>query len=136
MEIIPGQPSILLDGAKGPAAAAALAEALHTLYTGRRVFLMLGLLQHKDIEAMTVQLCPQAEAVIVAEPPWANHAARSEQVAEAARRYCAHVEQAPDVAAALARARTLAAADDLVVVAGSLILVGAVRDILLPTHGL
>lgn len=135
MEFIAGTPPILLDGAKGPAAAQALAEALRTLYADKKVILILGLLNHKDIAAMTRALCPRAAAVIVAEPPWASHAAPAEDVAAHARASCSHVETAPEVAAALQRARELAASQDLLVVAGSLILVGAVRDLLFPTTG-
>jgi dihydrofolate synthase/folylpolyglutamate synthase len=132
MELIEGHPPIVLDGAKGPAAAEALAEALDTLYAGRRVVLLLGMLNHKDIAAMAATLCARATAVVVAEPPWSSHAAPAGAVAEHARRYCSQVEQVPDVPDALRRAQALAAPEDLLVVAGPLILVGAVRDLLVP----
>ncbi|HWE62727.1 MAG TPA: Mur ligase family protein, partial [Chloroflexota bacterium] len=125
MEYIAGAPAILLDGAKSPAAAAALAEALRTLYAGRRIILVLGMLSHKDLKTMTDLLTPLAAAVIVTEPPWEHHAALADQVAALARTHVAQVEQIQQVPDALERARQLAGPDDLIVVAGSLILVGA-----------
>jgi dihydrofolate synthase/folylpolyglutamate synthase len=135
MEAIPGRPALLLDGAKSPAAAAALAETLRTDYSGRRIVLVLGMLHHKDLRAMTDALTPLAAAVIVTEPPWERHAALADQVAMYAREHVAAVEQIRRVPEALARARQIAGPDDLIVVAGSLILVGAVRDLIFPVDG-
>lgn len=132
MELIAGQPDILLDGAKSPAASAALAEALRTIYAGRRIILVLGMLGHKDLRAMADLLAPLAAAVIVTEPPWERHAALADQVAAYARAHLAQVEQQRSVPDALARARQLAGPEDLIVVAGSLILVGAARDLIYP----
>lgn len=132
IELIEGSPQILLDGAKGPAAAAALARALDTIYAGRRIVLLLGMLSHKDIPTMVGALAPRAGAVVVTEPPWEARAGVAHAVAAQARARTAAVELIPEVSAAFARARALAGPDDLVVVAGSLILVGAVRELLLP----
>jgi dihydrofolate synthase/folylpolyglutamate synthase len=132
MELIEGRPAILLDGAKSPAAAAALAEALRASYAGRRIIMVLGMLSHKDLKAMTDVLTPLAAAVIVTEPPWERHAAPADDVAAYARAHVAQVEQIRRVPEAMARARQLAAPDDLIVVAGSLILVGAARDLIYP----
>jgi len=132
MELFPGRPAILLDGAKSQAGAEALAGALRSVYAGRRIVLVLGVLGDKDVEAIAAALSPLADAVVVTEPPWEKRAGAAARVAEAARTHTAHVEMRPVVGDALARARALAGPDDLIVVAGSLYLVGAVRDLLLP----
>ena len=70
--------------------------------------------------------------MVVTEPPWEKRAGAAARVVEAARTHVAHVELEPVVEDAVARARALAGRDDLIVVAGSLYLVGAVRDLLCP----
>ena len=132
MELFPGQPAILLDGAKSQAGAEALAGALRSVYAGRRIVLVLGILGDKDVEAIAAALSPLAAAVVVTEPPWEKRAGAAAWVAEAARAHASHVELRPVVEDALARARVLAGPADLIVVAGSLYLVGAVRDLLRP----
>ncbi|HVA92519.1 MAG TPA: Mur ligase family protein, partial [Chloroflexota bacterium] len=134
MERIAGQPELLLDGAHNAAGAAALEAELRTREEGRRIVLLLGILGDKDMAAIADRLTPLAAAVVVSEPPWQDRAGFGAIVAEHARRHASAVEVVADPAAALARARALAHPDDLVVVAGSLYLVGAVRDALGSTH--
>jgi dihydrofolate synthase/folylpolyglutamate synthase len=105
---------------------------LRLSYAGRRIVLLLGILGDKDLITITDLLSPLAASVVVSEPPWASRAGSSAQVADRARRHCAQVEVRVEPAEALARARGLAGAGDLIVVAGSLYLVGAVRDLLRP----
>ncbi|MGH2409899.1 MAG: glutamate ligase domain-containing protein, partial [Chloroflexota bacterium] len=133
MERIPGRPELLLDGAHNAAGAAALAAELRTREARRRIVLLLGILGDKDMAAITDQLTPFAAAVVVSEPPWQERAGFGAVVAEHARRHAAEVEVVADPPAALARARALARPEDLIVVAGSLYLVGAVRDALGPS---
>ncbi|HEY8287105.1 MAG TPA: Mur ligase family protein [Chloroflexota bacterium] len=132
MERISGQPELLLDGAHNAAGAAALAAELRACEKGRRIVLLLGILGDKDMAAITDQLTPFAAAVVVSEPPWQERAGFGDMVAEHARRHVAAVEVVADPPAALVRARALAQPEDLIVVAGSLYLVGAVRDALGP----
>ncbi len=79
---------------------------------------------------ITDQLAPFAAAVVVSEPPWQERAGFGAVVAEHARRHVSEVEVVADPKTALDRARALAHPEDLVVVAGSLYLVGAVLDVL------
>ena len=132
LELLAGRPQVLLDGAHNVAGAQALADALRGLFGGRRIILLLGILGDKDYSAIAALLSPLAAAVMVSEPPWKSRAGFAGAVTNEARRYCAHVEEHDNPADALERAQALAGPDDLVVVAGSLYLVGAVRDLLCP----
>jgi dihydrofolate synthase/folylpolyglutamate synthase len=124
-------PVTYLDGAHNPDAARALATALGDLFPGGRIVLMLGILGDKDIAAMVEALAPLAAALIVTEPPWAGRMGHGAEVAAAARAYLNEVSLEPDVGKALDQARARAQAlDSPLVVAGSLILVGAVRHLL------
>ncbi len=130
IERIPGQPELLLDGAHNAAGASALAAELRVSERERRIILLLGILGDKDMAVITDQLAPFAAAVVVSEPPWQERAGFGAVVAEHARRHVSTVEVVADPRTALARARTLAHPEDLVVVAGSLYLIGAVLDAL------
>jgi dihydrofolate synthase / folylpolyglutamate synthase len=132
LELVDGPPQVLLDGAHNAAGAEALAVALRTLFCGRRVVLILGILGDKELSTITRLLSPLAAAIVVSEPPWKSRAGFAGAVVAEARRYCESVVELDDPAAALERARAQAGPGDLIVVAGSLYLVGAVRDILVP----
>ena len=129
-EIYPGAPPVVLDAAHNPAAAAALRDTLVARYPGCRPVLVLAILGDKDRAGVTAELAPLAEAVVVTRPP-ADRAGDWEQVAAAARRHCARVLVEPDNLRALERARKLAGAAGLVVVTGSIYLVGSVRPSLM-----
>jgi len=132
LELLDGRPQVLLDGAHNVAEAEALAEALRTLYGGRRIVMLLGILGDKDYTAITTLLSALAAAVVVSEPPWRSRAGVAARIAAQARLFSPHVEEHDDPAEGFARVRSLAGTDDLIVVAGSLILVGAVRQMLVP----
>ena len=82
---------------------------------------------------MVEALAPLARAVVVTEPPWEGRMGQAHTVAHAAERYLPDVIVVPAVGAAFTAAQQRAR--DLggpLVVAGSLILVGAVRALV---HG-
>jgi dihydrofolate synthase/folylpolyglutamate synthase len=132
LELIEGSPDVLLDGAHNVAGAESLVAALQGLFADRRLVLLLGILGDKDVLRITDLLTPLAAAVVVAEPPWKSRAGSSRLVASRARLHVAQVEEITEPAVALARARGLAGPGDLIVVAGSLYLVSAIREILVP----
>ncbi len=64
-----GDPLTVLDGAHNPDAARALAESLPELLQGRRVGLVLGVLEDKDAAAMLHTLLPLCERAWFTAPP-------------------------------------------------------------------
>lgn len=133
LEVVHERPTVLLDGAHNPAGAAALRRALDGLRY-RRLVLVLGILADKDWRAMVRRLVPPAQRVIVTRPP-EERALSPEVLAAEAKRYgrVAEVEENPRKA--VRKALAAANRDDLVCVAGSLYLVGAVRPLLIPSKG-
>ncbi|MBE0467379.1 MAG: hypothetical protein IBX71_09190 [Candidatus Desulforudis sp.] len=119
-------PAVVLDAAHNPAAAAALRDTLATYFPDRELILVLGILADKDRAGVTAALAPGARAVVVTRPP-ADRAGDWGQVAVEARRHCSEVYTEPYNQAALERARQLAGVDGVVVVTGSIYLVGALR---------
>src|SRR2546425_5153911 len=130
LEIVPDRPDLLLDGAHNPAGCATLAEYLTQHQPGRRMVLVFAAMKDKPADEMLDLLCPLVRRVIVTRIPVPRG-----EAPEALRRLA--VARHPDVAHsesiadALVLARSAAGPDGLVVVSGSLYLVGEVRKTLL-----
>lgn len=123
-------PEVLLDGAHNAQKAEALANALRRLRGERRLVLVLGVLASHQPHAITDVLAPLADAIVCTAPRVIGKPAHPpEELAEACRRYCAHVEVNAGPLGATRRALTLAGRDGLVCVSGSLYLVGAARGL-------
>ncbi len=65
LEIVSREPLIYLDGAHNPAGAARLREFIETHFKGRRIWLVFGVMRDKDVAAITAELFPLAEKIIV-----------------------------------------------------------------------
>jgi dihydrofolate synthase/folylpolyglutamate synthase len=116
-------PEMVFDVAHNPAGAWALRSTLSSRYEDRRLVFVFGAMRDKAIAEMAEILFPLAERVI------ATHAnnprsATPEEIRQAAGRVSVELEEAADVAAALEMARTAAANGGLVVVTGSIYIVG------------
>ncbi len=117
-------PEIVLDVAHNPAGAWALRSALSSYYYGdRRIIFVFGAMRDKAIGEIAEILFPLGEAVVatVAENP---RSATAEEVRDAASRTGAEIILCRDVESALESARRLAGADGVVVVTGSIYVVG------------
>lgn len=115
--------NVILDGAHNPDGAAALAAQL--AHEPGRIALVLGVSADKDARALVAPLVPRASQIIVTRYQQ-ERALAPEVLADVVRSLGAGVETAPDLRAALARAQGA----DLVVVCGSLFLVGEARVLL------
>jgi dihydrofolate synthase/folylpolyglutamate synthase len=122
-QVIPGPPEIVLDVAHNPAGAWALRSTLSACYEDRRIIFVFGAMRDKAIGEISEILFPLAERVIAtsADNP---RSATPEEIRDAASRTHVEIEGHPDVPAALERARELAGADGIVVVTGSIYVVG------------
>ena len=125
-QVIPadeGSPEYVFDVAHNPAGAWALRSTLSAVYEDRPLIFVFGAMRDKAIGEVAEVLFPLAERVI------ATHAdnprsATPDEIREAASRTSVEIEAAPDVPAALERARALAGPAGLVVVTGSIYIVG------------
>ena len=122
LQRIAGRPTLLLDGAHNVSGAAALAAALG----GEPPFvLVFGAMADKDVAAVGKRLFPLAQAVVVTQAPGERAATPVEIVARVGP-VGPPVRREPGIGRALALAAQLAGPDGLIVVAGSLYLVGDV----------
>lgn len=118
-------PDLLVDGAHNPDGATVLANYLARLPHDRRRTLVLGAGGDKDVRSVAFALAPQVDRVFTTAGPHARALAPGD-VARHLEGLPVPVSPAGPVADALTEARN---GQDLVIVAGSLYLVGAVRDL-------
>jgi dihydrofolate synthase/folylpolyglutamate synthase len=118
-----GPRELVLDVAHNPAGAWALRSTLSQRYEGRPLILLFGVLRDKAVAEIAQILFPLAERVIAtrADNP---RSATPEEIAQAAAPTGAEVECLGDVGLALQRARELARPPAVIVVTGSIYLVG------------
>ncbi|MFZ0954012.1 MAG: cyanophycin synthetase, partial [Candidatus Sulfotelmatobacter sp.] len=120
-----GWPEMVLDVAHNPAGAWALRSALSERYEDRQLIFVFGAMRDKAISEMTEILFPLAERVIATRPE-NPRAASPEEIQRAAERTGVDVETVEDVKLAVDRARVLAGAGTVIVITGSIYLVGEV----------
>jgi dihydrofolate synthase/folylpolyglutamate synthase len=130
LEIIGRRPLVVLDGAHNAAGAAAAGAALADDFFGRRVLVVMGCLRGRDPGELLAGLGPhQISAVLACTPP-SPRAQPAGAVVSAALSLALVAEDCGSVTDALQRALQLAVEDDLVLVTGSLYVVGAARTAL------
>jgi dihydrofolate synthase/folylpolyglutamate synthase len=123
------RPEIVLDVAHNPAGAWALRSALSERYDNRPVIFVFGAMRDKAISEMTEILFPLAERVIATRPE-NPRSASPEEIQQAGARTGAEIETVADVGLALERARQDARPDTVIVVTGSIYLVGEAMRLL------
>lgn len=129
MEVLSGDPTVILDGAHNPHGARALAQALHTLSVKEYV-LVTGVLADKDVAGVLAPLCQKARAVFATQAH-VSRAAPAEFIAQTSRalvRPGTPVRAVPEMAHCLWQASELARATGVcVVVMGTLYTVAEAR---------
>jgi len=128
LEVVAHSPTVLLDAAHNPDGAEALTQALAESFTpmGSR-YLVTGVLEQKDPVEMFEALDATSFDLVIVCTPDTPRARPAAEVAQVAASMGITVEAVADPVEAVARAVTLADEQDLVVVAGSIFLIGAVR---------
>jgi dihydrofolate synthase/folylpolyglutamate synthase len=131
IEHVSPNPDIILDGAHNPAGARSLARYLERFCSGHKIWLVYGAMRDKAIDEVAGVLFPLASELVLTAPD-TSRALRPEALAEFAGR--GHIE--PNVEAAIDYARTHASDEDVIVITGSLFVVGEARKFFLaPTGG-
>ena len=123
LEHISPNPDILLDGAHNPAGARALAGYLEKYYGDRKRWMVFGAMRDKDVAKIAGTLFPLADELILTAPAMARSMTPGELGALAP-----HARTAPDIQAALEIISKEASDEDVVIITGSLYLVGEARQ--------
>ena len=125
MELVPGTPRLLLDGAHNPAGAAALAEALRD-YSYSRLLLVTGVCDDKDVERIYAPLVPLVDNIYTVTPA-VERALKDEELSLFFHTQGIASRPCGSVVAGVSKARSEASEGDLILVCGSLFVVGEVK---------
>jgi dihydrofolate synthase / folylpolyglutamate synthase len=128
LEIVDQHPTIVLDGAHNPAAAAVLADSLAEMMQHRpqgRLIVVLGMMRDKNHRGFIAPLRHVIGEVVLTQADLPRSATVRELRA-ALQDWLPSLHEVPVPADALALAKELAGPDDLICVTGSLMLVGDV----------
>jgi dihydrofolate synthase/folylpolyglutamate synthase len=126
LEVLSRDPLIVLDGAHNPGAMSALARSLPRVLSYERLHLIIGMMKDKDIEKTLKHILPLADRVYLTRAEYdrsAEPAALVPFVKGKNRFY--HI--CPTIPEALRKAREAAAPGDLILITGSLFVVGETR---------
>ena len=129
LEAHSGWPEIVLDVAHNPAGAWALRSALSEAYDNRPLIFVFGAMRDKAIGEMTEILFPLADRVIATRPE-NPRSASPQEIQQAGSRTGAQIEAVAEIETALDRARAAAGPKTVIVVTGSIYLVGEVMRLL------
>jgi len=124
-----GWPEIVIDVAHNPAGAWALRAALSERYEDRPLIFVFGAMRDKAVSEMAEILFPLADRVIATRPE-NPRAASPEEIQQAGARTGTDIEAVEDVRRAVERARSLAVPGTVVVITGSIYLVGEVMNLM------
>jgi dihydrofolate synthase / folylpolyglutamate synthase len=127
MNIISRQPLIVVDGGHNPGAAHNLKEALLKYFHPARRILVTGIANDKDIPAIIQELAPIFQIVIVTRAH-SQRAATTERLAAEFAKHGITAIQTENVVSGIEEAKKLAALNDLIVITGSLYVVGEAKE--------
>ena len=125
---------ILLDGAHNPQGAQSLRDYLDEHFPDAPVTLLTGMMADKQIRECAAILAPCAQRVVATQVAY-ERAAPATAVGEIFAGFGVKTEVEPDLARALELARAHTEPDGVTVCAGSLYLVGDVRNLLVDDNG-
>ncbi|MBN2260348.1 MAG: bifunctional folylpolyglutamate synthase/dihydrofolate synthase [Clostridiales bacterium] len=130
MEIINKEPLVIIDGAHNEHGARGLKDTLEHLLKSKKVIGVVGILEDKDVDAIIKHVVPLLDEVIVTQP----NSPRSMPYIDLmnhVREYHDNVSGFERILEAIIEARARANKEDVVLVFGSLYLIGEVRSILI-----
>ena len=127
-EVFSGEPMIILDGAHNPDGIRTLRQTLDDLLPDRAIVFLFGVLADKNhAEMARILFRPIDRAVVVR--PNSGRAAAVEEIAREIVGYVAEVETAETIGEGLGLAEEWAGPDGIVCAAGSLYMIGEVRQL-------
>ena len=123
--------SYLLDGAHNPAGVESLVETLNSECTFNRLLLIWGAMVDKDLQKTLPPVAELADTIFLTRPEGERSAEPELLLQNVPDDLQARCHLCPTVKEAIAAAEEMAKEDDLILIAGSLYLVGASRKLLL-----
>jgi len=136
-EVISKNPLVVLDGAQNVASAKVLKETIKENFSAegekyKKLILVLGISSDKDIKGICQELCPLADEIILtqASNPRAASVDDLEKIIESqVTSHKSQVFKTKDIKEAMVLAKDMAKKENLILVTGSLFVVGEAREL-------
>ena len=129
LEIVCKSPIVILDGAHNLVAAKMLADYLSKNMAGKKITLVIGILDDKPYEDMLRFLIPVCSRVILTQPE-IDRSLSPDKLYSVAKKITSDIIIIPDVGEAVTHAVDAALHDEAVCIAGSLFVVGEAKKVL------
>ncbi len=123
-------PRIILDGAQNKASADQLSRSVRRLFKYKRLILVLGVSKDKDIKGILKELVPIADSIVLTKSKLIERAMEPERIKDLITPKTKDVAVTMSTKEALDKAMSQASPSDLILVTGSLFVVGEAREIL------
>lgn len=127
MDLVQSEPTVILDGAHNPQKIAALAEAMRQQYADKKFTLIYGMFGHKGLPSSVTPLLDQAEKVIVVKPSvYGKPGMEIQKITEVIKSsgFQGKTFAIPEVKQAIEMVLKESSHDDIVLITGSLYMVG------------
>ena len=128
LEVVKNSPVVILDGAHNPVAMKSLRKALLKNFNFKKLVLILGIMEDKNIKGMVKEIVPYVHKVVLCKPNM-DRAASPTSLAGIIEGYNVKHCKIDDVKEATLYALSTAGQKDLICVAGSLFTVGEAREV-------
>jgi len=139
MEVIQHNPLIIMDGAHNPQKIRALADSIQTIYPGKPITLIVGMLATKDVDLSMDAILPLVCRVLITQPKVLGKPAMPvNEFADIIHRINPAIEviTCDDIHKSIDLALAITEPDDLILITGSLYLVGEARNYWIPADTL
>jgi len=127
-EVVKRQPDVIIDGAHTPEGMRLLKSTFRQVYPGIKPLMLLGMLRDKNYEALLNIIVPLAREVVCVAPQ-GGRALDGEELSRLVERFGVPVAAAPSITEGMHLLLNRASAQDVILAAGSLYMVGPVRQV-------
>lgn len=129
LEVLNKNPLVVIDGAHNIQGITTLKENVNKYFNYKNMILLIGILADKQVEDMIKVITPMSKHII-ALTPHSNRAELGVKLKEEIERFNKNVESFENYETAFKKALSIANEDDLILVTGSLYMIGEMRGII------
>lgn len=129
LEVMNVSPLVVIDGAHNIDGITKLSESVKSYFKYDRLILILGILVDKEVESMIKVICPMADKII-AVAPHSDRAESSQSLMNKIAEVNKNVEAVEGYEEAFIEARKSSSEKDIIVICGSLYMIGDMRGII------
>jgi dihydrofolate synthase/folylpolyglutamate synthase len=131
LEVLQNKPTIVIDGAHNIDGIRNLSKSITKYFKYNKLILILGILADKEVEKMVELIAKKAEKIITV-TPHSDRAELANDLEVVVKKFNLNCESTYDYKMAISKAKEYCKDDDLLLIAGSLYMIGDMRKIL--TH--